>query len=249
MTNTRLGFKKDIKLDWINFVLNLTLQGLNDREIRKEFNDYMSHQQSAHGKPYSKNIIGFMLPMVSVWFKKDSQCPDFRKALIEEARNIPSSQWLPLHWALFSVEYPLWYAVANQTGKLFALQTTIKPSQIYARIKDTFGDTETVMRNSQFATSTLSLWGAVIKKDEKNGQFEKAPSITISDKQYALLCEGVLRATESSLSDTALYQEKSIFPFSFNPLSLTEISHYCNGRLEIKQQGPGRILISARSGN
>ena len=25
----------------------------------------------------------------------------------KEARNIPSSQWLPLHWALFSVEYPL----------------------------------------------------------------------------------------------------------------------------------------------
>ena len=70
--------------------------------------------------------------------------------------------------------------------------------------------------------------------------------IAISDKQYALLFEGILRATESSLSNTALYQERSFFPFSFTHILLTEISHYYQGRLEIKQQGPGRILISTK---
>ena len=239
----KLGFKKDIRLEWMNHSLYLTLQGLSENEIRKELDEYLSSQVTESGKPFSRGAINLIKPLLAIWFKDKPISKDFRDALIQEASSCDSSKWLPLHWALMAVEYPLWYYVADQFGRLFSLQDTVTPAQIYSRIKDIYGDSETVARNSRYIIATMAHWGIIAKKDGKNGQYKMPPKNRISDKVFSLLSEGVLRLKKVALPEETLLHEQSFFPFVFDIASLSLVAQHTRNRVAIMQQGIGKSML------
>ena len=239
----KLGFKKDIRLEWMNHSLYLTLQGLSENEIRKEMDEYLSSQVTESGKPFSKGAINLIKPLLAIWFKDKPISNGFRDALIQEASSCDSSKWLPLHWALMTVEYPLWYHVADQFGRLFSLQDVVKPSQIYSRIKEIYGDSETVARNTRYIIATMAHWKVIEKYNDKNGLYVRSNPINISEEMYSLLCESIIlekKAVESSI----LMHDKSMFAFEHNDISIGEINEYLTRRLVVTQQGLERCIVS-----
>ena len=239
----KLGFKKDIRLEWMNHSLYLTLQGLSESEIRKELDEYLSSQVTESGKPFSKGAINLIKPLLAIWFKGNPISKDFRDALIQEASSCDSSKWLPLHWALMVVEYPLWYYVADQFGRLFSLQDAVKPSQIYLRIKDIYGDSETVARNTRYIIATMAKWKVIEKCVAQKGLYVQSASIDISNVMYSLLCESIIlekHTVESSL----LMHDKSLFAFEHDAISIGEINEYLAQRLVLSQQGLDRCIVS-----
>lgn len=242
----KLGFKKDIHIEWINHALYLTTQGLPEKEIRKELDEYLFIQVTESGAPFTEGARSYIKPLLAVWFKANPVCPEFRDALIEEARNSSSSSWLPLHWAIMAVEYPLWYHVANQFGRLFSLQEVVKPSQIYSRIKDLHGDTETVARNTRYIIATMANWGIIDRIDGKIGNYTKPPLIKITDKVFFLLCESILRASGESMQTEAIAQDKSLYNFEYTEDSITSITMFSNNRVVSMQQGIGKAVLYAQ---
>lgn len=241
---SKLGFKKDIRLEWMNHSLYLTLQGLSEKEIRKELDEYLTSQFTESGKPFSKGSINLIKPLLAIWFKENPVNKDFRDSLIHEAASCDSSDWLPFHWALMAVEYPLWYHVADQFGRLFSLQDIVTPAQIYSRIKDIYGDTETVARNSRYIIATMAQWGIIEKKDEKNGKYQKPQKKQISNIAISLVCEGILRVKNVAISEETLLHEQCLFPFDFDISSLSLIAQYTGNRVVIMQQGIGKSILT-----
>lgn len=239
----KLGFKKDIRLEWMNHSLYLTLQGLSESEIRKELDEYLSSQVTESGKPFSKGAINLIKPLLAIWFKKNPISKDFRDALIQEASSCDSSKWLPLHWALMAVEYPLWYHVANQFGRLFSLQDIVTPAQIYSRIKDVYGDTETVSRNARYIIATLAQWGLIVKRTGMNGQYKEPSRMPLSVNAFYLICESLIRVRNEMISEESLLHDQSLYSFDFTDFSICAISTYTNNRVTITNHGIGKNII------
>lgn len=239
----KLGFKKDIHLEWMNHSLYLTIQGLKEKEIRKELDEYLALQVTESGEPFTLGARSFIKPLLAVWFKTNPVCAEFRDALIAEAKKTNSSNWLPMHWAIMAVEYPLWYHVANQFGRLFSLQEVVKPSQIYSRIKDLYGDTETVARNTRYIIATMSNWSLISKKDGKPGNYVKPSLINITEQVFSLLCESILRAKDESLLEEAIIHDKSLYSFNYNIGFITSITRFSNNRVVSMQQGIGKAVL------
>lgn len=239
----KLGFKKDIRLKWMNHSLYLTLQGLSESEIRKELDEYLSSQVTESGKPFSNGAINLIKPLLAIWFKSNPISKDFRDALIQEASSCDSSKWLPLHWALMAVEYPLWYHVANQFGRLFSLQDIVTPAQVYSRIKDIYGDTETVSRNARYIIASMSHWGLIRKDSEKNGHYKKPFELSISNVMSALLYESIIIANQGMLDYTALVNHKALFSFNNYQFSPSEIVGQLKTRVNISLRGAEHVFL------
>ena len=244
----KLGFKKDIRFEWMNYSLYLTLQGLSEKDIRKELDEYLSVQVTESGKAFTKAALNNAKPLLAIWFKSDPVNKDFRDALVREAASTDSSNWIPLHWALMAVEYPLWYHVSDQFGRLFSLQDVVTPAQIYSRIKDIYGDTETVSRNARYIISSMSHWGLIVKDNEKNGYYKKPAELSISNVVSALLYESIIISNQGMLDYTALANHKALFSFNNYPFSPSEIVGQLKTRVNISLRGAEHIsLVHTRS--
>lgn len=239
----KLGFKKDIRLEWMNHSLYLTLQGLSEREIRNELGKYLSSQLTEAGRPFTKGSINLIKPLLAIWFKENPINKDFRDALIHEAASCDSSKWLPLHWALMTVEYPLWYSVANQFGRLFSLQDIVKPSQIYSRIKEVYGDSETVSRNTRYIIATMSQWKLIVKNNEQNGLYKKPFELNVSNMVFALMYESIVIVNKGNIDFTSLSHDKALFSFQNCQLSPSEIVNQLGNRVNISFRGPEHIVL------
>lgn len=239
-----LGFKKNIKKEWMDYSLVLVLSGMTEKEIRTELREYLGKQVNDLGDAYSSDSISMIITILSAWFREKFVYAEYRHSLIQCARKVPKDEWLPLHWAIFTVTYPLWYYVNLQIGKLFNLQSVITSNQVYERVKLTIGDTETVKRNSRYVFRTADEWIS-LSRDCKHGIYRNPQKINIVNPEIlALLLESILIISQDNSEVFDLHRNTSIYPFSFDYLNSNDICMFSKGRIISMIYGLDREILS-----
>ncbi len=217
----KLGIKQTIQKEWMDRTLRMVLAGMTEKEIRQDLDQYLSTQKQSGGiGERGQKTYGMAIGILASWFAPEDDLRGFRDEALKIARVIPEEEWLPLHWAVISAAYPLWFNVAKQVGRLFNLQEIVTQQQIFNRIKEQYGDRETVARNARYTVRSFVAWGVLQESDNK-GCYKKAPSPLIHDRQLAvLLFESALHATpEGAGSVAALLKHPAFFPFELPVLS------------------------------
>jgi ribosomal protein L30E len=217
----KLGIKQTIQKEWMDRALRMVLAGMTEKEIRQDLDHYLSTQKQSGGVgERGQKTYGMAIGILASWFAPDDDLRRFRDEALKIARVIPEEEWLPLHWAVISAAYPFWFNVAKQVGRLFNLQESVTQVQIFNRIKEQYGDRETVARNARYTVRSFVAWGVLQESDNK-GCYKKAPSPLIHDRKLAvLLFESALHATpEGAGSVAALLKHPAFFPFEFPMLS------------------------------
>lgn len=250
--HTKLAFKQIVRLEWLNRTLNLVVAGLTEKEIRNDLNGYISTQMQGGGEGAERNksTYGMSISILSCWFREDEELNPLRLALIERAKNIDQSKWLPLHMAMICAAYPYFSLVCNQVGKLFNLQDQISSGQVYNRMKDLLGDRSTIARNTRYAIRTLVSWGLLQddKQNKKKGMYNKGPTFEITDKKtIALLLEGVLLSTADERSEiNALQRNDCLYCFSFEPMTAGMLSSLSASRIESISYGLSTEIVQVK---
>ena len=124
--------------------VQLMLAGMSETEIRAEMDAYLSVRKQSGGFGERGVSYKMALGLLASWFAPDDELMIFRDDLLEIAKESPSGDWLPLHWAMMCAAYPFWFNVAKKTGRLLNLQDVITQPQIFNRLKEQYGDRETV---------------------------------------------------------------------------------------------------------
>ena len=157
------GFKMTVRKEWMDETLSLMLDGKSVKEIRSFLNEYLSTQKPSGGIGPKRNraTYGLAFALLGVWYRDDSDLAPMQKRLIAVARKTHREDWMPLHWAMLASAYPFWVMVNEQVGNLFGLQDVITSGQVYARMKDILGDTQTIARNTRYAIATMLSWGLI----------------------------------------------------------------------------------------
>ncbi len=234
----KLGIKQTIQKEWMDRTLRMVLAGMTEKEIREDLDQYLSTQKQSGGiGERGQKTYGMAIGILASWFAPEDELLRFRDEALNIARVVPEEHWLPLHWAVLSASYPFWFNVAKQVGRLFNLQESVTQVQIFNRIKEQYGDRETVARNARYTVRSFVAWG-VLQESGNKGCYKKAPSMQIQEQKLAaLLIESALHAIpEGKVSVASLLNNPALFPFELPMLSGDSLSK-TSGNFELIRHG------------
>jgi hypothetical protein len=120
---------------------------------------------------------------------------------------------------------------------LLALQDQVTQTQIINRLKEQYGDRQTVSRYARFVIRSFVAWG-VLKDSEAKGCYRKSASASIADSAPAILVlESALYATpEAKVMLGMLLNNPAFFPFRFPDMTGDSISQRSK-RIEVIRYG------------
>lgn len=234
----KLGIKQIIQLDWMDRVVQMLLAGMSETDIRKDLDEYLSEQgtQGGTGKR-SENTKKKAIGILGSWFPKDKELVPFCKSTLKLAGSTQPSEWLPMHWAVISASYPFWFNVAKQVGRILNLQDKVTQPQIFDRLKEQYGDRETVARNARYTVRSFVAW-RTLKDSDKRGCYEKPDLYIINNPEIAiLLIESALHAApEGKGALGILTNNPGFFPFQI-PLLTGDYITQKSERIDVVHHG------------
>jgi hypothetical protein len=241
----KIGIKHVIRLEWMDKTLDMMLAGMSPKEIRKELDVFLSDKKQSGGtgergkEAYRKAVTNLML----TWCTPEKELIPFRDAVLELAQSTPASERIPLHWAMISAAYPFWFGVAKQIGRLLNLQDQITKKQIIQRLKEQYGDRETISRFSRYVIRSFVAWD-ILEDASIKGNYIQKKKISTNQKQVAVLAEStLLSTTESSHALRNAMEASSLFAFDISPISGDYLLKNCP-RINVNQFSPGEEMIS-----
>ena len=241
----KLGIKQTIQKAWMDRTLEMVLSGMPEREIRAELDGFLSTQKQSGGVgERGKKTYGMALATLASWFAPDDALAPFVNDSIGLARRIAPNSWLSLHWAVVSANYPFWFNVAKQTGRLLNLQDQISQPQIFSRLKEQYGDRETVARNARYTVRSFVSWDVLVDSDTR-GCYEKSSLVEINDPNIAgILIESVLLTLPTGKGSlSSILSNPGLFPFQIY-CSNGELIASLSERVEVNRLGLDEDMLT-----
>ncbi|GAB4278408.1 MAG: hypothetical protein Kow0029_21640 [Candidatus Rifleibacteriota bacterium] len=242
-----IGIKQAIRYEWMQKVANLLLAGLDAKTVRQELHEYLSERKGdgSEGKRSDQTRTFVVNNLMKIWVSPDHELVTFRDAALTFLRGHPSMS-IAIHWAMISAVYPFWFNVARQTGRLLSLQDQVTQTQIINRLKEHYGDRQTVSRYARFVIRSFVAWGA-LKDSKAKGCYEKAAPVIITDQNLAILMyEAALHATpEGKEALGLLLNNPAFFPFQL-PMMTGDFVAQRTDRIDVLRYGLDDELLKIK---
>lgn len=243
-----IGIKQVIRSEWMQKSANLLLAGLDAKNIRQELHEFLADRKGngAEGERGETSRTQVVNMLMKIWVSPDLALLPFRDALLVLLREHPLTA-LAVHWGMISAVYPFWLNVARQTGRLLALQDQVTQMQITSRLKEQYGDRQTVSRYARYVIRSFVAWGVLQDSDSK-GCYEKAAPVSIADTNLAILMfESALLATpEAKCALGVLLNNPAFFPFQL-PMMTGDFVSQRSERIEVVRYGLDDELLKLKA--
>lgn len=245
-----IGIKQAIRFEWMQKATNLLLVGIDAKTIRQELHEFLADRKGngSEGERSDKTRTFVVSNLMKIWVAPDPELIPFRDASLGFLRENPSMA-LAVHWGMVSAVYPFWFNVARQTGRLLALQNQVTQTQIINRLKEQYGDRQTVSRYARFVIRSFVAWGA-LKDSEAKGCYENAAPVSIAEPTLAILMfESALLATSEAKGALGLIQNNpAFFPFELPVMNGDFVSQH-SSRIDVARYGLDDEFLKLRDVN
>lgn len=239
----QIGFSQRVRLEWFDFTSNLVIGGKDRSTIYEELQNHLKKEISIESKSVRSNRDKIVSILMNVWVNDNNEINELRAEGIELLKNLPNNQHIIIHWGMISAVYPFWTVVANNTGRLLKLQGRVTSSQIKRRVKEQFGDRETVERSTRIVIRTFRDWN-VLMETEGRLEYEQGNRIFIEDKKiiYWLIEAMIYSLDNRSISLNEILNSPFLFPFNIIKVSAMNVQNNSH-RLEILNQNDTNNII------
>lgn len=247
MSQTKqIGFSQRIQLAWLEQTAALLLAGKNKEDIQAALHDLLQDKLSKDSDARWGNRGKAVTILLNTWVSVPSAIKGLRDNGLELWRTLPLQDHLPLHWGMSMAAYPFFGDVAETTGRLLQLQGTVAAPQVQRRLREQFGERETVARAGRRILRSFVDWG-ILQDTAEKGVYQAGPVKIIRDPELAAwLIEATLIASDSQSKPLqVIIQSPILFPFSITLPSSSQLEQ--NDRLELFRQGLDTDMVSLRN--
>jgi len=138
--------------------------------------------------------------------------------------------------------YPFFGYMATTIGRLISLQGTVSSLELQRRVKEVYGERQTVSRAVQRLLRTFINWKA-LNDNGKSRIYAPSNKISIVDRDIiSWLVEGFLYYNRNSAKSwNEIIRNPVFFPFDFGSLTLKEMQF--STRVDIIRQGLDEELL------
>lgn len=240
---TQIGLDRLVRLKWLVKTSNLVLARNDLATVKTILQEELSDDFRSKNVKVRGSIDKTITILMKIWAKAPLELRSLNDEGLHLLSYMPRNNHVAVHWGMTMSVYPFWAAVAFQTGRLLKLQGNAAASQVQRRVREQYGERETVSRRVRYILRSFLDWGVLNETGDKGvyGQGEQYP---VEDPRLiAWMVEASLRArTNGSAAIKDLLDSPSIFPFRLAHIS-TEHLASLSPRLNILRHGMDDELL------
>ena len=242
----QIGFSQRIHLDWLEYTANLVLAGNPREEIVAALGERLKEKLSVGNQPERGNRDKAITILTKVWVTVPRELQSLRDEGLGHLQCRSPSDRMLVHWCMCMAVYPFFGTVASAVGRLLRLQSTAGAAQVQRRLRERFGERETVARAARRILRAYIDWGVLLETDEK-GLYRGTAKRSINDPPLAVWAIKAMLFTsgDNPQSTSALLRGTHLFPFDMVLPSMRDIEA-CEA-VEISHHGLDQNILLSRS--
>ena len=197
---------------------NLVLAGNSRKEITVNLQERLQEELSIGGTARWGTRGKTISILLKIWLTGRPQWPFIRERGLELLRELPDRYHLAVYWGMTMAAYPFFGAVAEATGRLLQLQETVGASQVQRRLRERYGERETVFRAVRRILRVFSDWG-VLEDTRTKGTYRakgKKRSLSHETLNVWMVAARLAAGEGKPESIRILTQHPSLFPFQIS---------------------------------
>lgn len=220
----QIGFSQRVRLEWFERAANLILAGNKQPAVVDGLQEFLRDKVSVGGQAVRGNREKIITIIVKTWLTVPNELAPLRDDGLALFQRTQRGDHLALHWGMVSAAYPFWACVAGQTGRLLRLQGTAAASHVQLRVREQYGERETVSRATRRILRSFVDWGVLCESDAI-GVYEPAPPVDVASQD--LVAWMIEAAMMSGVSGPTTLRNISdgigMFPFRLSRLTAGDL--------------------------
>lgn len=239
----QIGLDRLIRLDWLERTASLALAGNDANSIKAILREDLKGTFRSERSDVRGSIDKTITILLRTWLIPPSP---FREEGLELLKRFPRREHFVIHWGMVMATYPFWSGVAIQVGRLLRLQGTAAAAHVQRRIREQYGERETVSRRTRYVLRSFLDWG-VLQETGSTGVYGAGRTLSIDDPQLvAWLTEAALHARANGSAPLKdLLDSPGLFPFRIKPIQAESV-RAASPRLDILRHGLDDDLVMLR---
>ena len=242
----QIGFSQRVRLEWLEQTANLILAGNDKAAVNDALQELLKDKVSVGGQAERGNREKIITILLKTWLAVPSELEPLRVEGLELLKHVPRRDHLAIHWGMVMAVYPFWSGVATQTGRLLRLQGSAAAAHVQRRVREQYGERETVSRAARRVLRSYLDWG-VLQETGAKGVYSAGTILAVDDSRLiAWLAEASLHARANGSAPLRdLIDSPSLFPFRIKPVHAESLVA-ASSRLDLLRHGLDDDLIMLR---
>ena len=242
----QVGFSQRVRLEWFEQTANLILAGNDRATITEVLRSNLRDKFTEDGQIPSGNRDKVITILLKTWLNAPVELHALQTDGLKIIGQLLRNYHIAVHWGMIMAVYPFWGAVAAQTGRLLRLQDTVSAAHVQRRIREQYGERETVERAARRILRSFIDWD-VLQDTSKKGIYARARRISVREPELITwLVEASLHAhTNGAAHSKEVVDGPVMFPFRFEHLSAEQLVSL-SPRLDILRHSLDDDLIMLR---
>ena len=243
---TQVGLSQRIRLEWMEQTANLLLAGNDEAVINDSLQHLLRDKVSVGGESVRGNREKVITILLKTWVAVPRELEKMRDDGLKILRSLTREDRTAVHWGMTLAAYSFWGAVAAHAGRLLRLQGTAAAAHIQRRIREEYGERETVSRAARRVLRSFIDWG-VLNETGNKGVYVQGKQYSIEEpKLIAWMVEASLHSrSHGSAATKDLLDNPNIFPFRLTHISADHLASL-SPRLDILRHGLNEDLVMLR---
>jgi hypothetical protein len=245
----QIGFSQRVRLEWLERTANLVLAGNDKAAINDALQELLKDKVSVGGQAERGNREKIITILMKTWLTMPNELEALRDDGLDLLKRVPRSDHLVIHWGMVMAVYPFWSGVATQAGRLLRLQGSAAAAHVQRRVREQYGERETVSRAARRVLRSFLDWG-VLQESGSKGIYTSGPALVVDDSRLiAWLVEAAIHARangKAPLKD--IIDSPGLFPFRIKPTHAESLLA-ASSRLDIVRHGLDDDLVMLRKRN
>jgi hypothetical protein len=211
---TQIGLDRLVRLKWLEQTASLVLAGNGDKETKEALQASLKDFFRSHDPDVRGSIDKTITILLKVWLRVPAELEQLRIGGLELLRHVPRTDRLAIHWGMVTAVYPFWSSVAAQVGRLLRLQGSASAAHIQRRMREQYGERDTVSRRARYVLRSYLDWG-VLGETGTKGIYKAGLSPAVDNPRLiAWIVEASLHARSNGSAPLKdVINSPSLFPF------------------------------------
>lgn len=244
--HSQIGLDRLVHLHWLERTADLVLGGNDEATIKSTLQADLKGSFRSDNTNVRGSIDKSVTILLKVWVRTPHDLAPLRSTALTFLESREQSQSVAIHWGMISAVYPFWARVADQVGRLLQLQGHAASTHVQRRIREQYGERETVSRRVRYVLRSFLAWNVLTETDQK-GVYAAGPSTIVEDKRLAAwLIEASLYAHgDDAAPMRELLNSPNLFPFRIGTLRAGDLLS-TSTRIDILRHGLDDEIIMLR---
>ena len=203
-----VGLSRNLKLQWLNKTAELVLEGLTEKEIKDQLNEYLSFEITS-----AINIRKTREILMNIWVYENDYSGKIKATALELIRLYPECA-MPTHWCMMLAAYPIFVDMCKLIGKMAEFQDEITLAQLKQKLFDEWGERATLFHSIDKLVATLKAFNVIVC--DKPGKYHVNTHRVSNSKMIAFMVYVMMLVDNRGYyTFTEINSSTYLFPFEY----------------------------------